>query len=323
MKKECEKMRVGGQAVIEGVMMRAGTVVATSVRRKNGEIVTKVEDRVPWTKRNKLYGIPIIRGAVNMVEMLVIGIGTLNWSADIAMQDELAEKGLKKKENTQTWPAVLFGLVVGVGLFVLLPLLISKLFGFEKHAFSFNLVAGGVRMLVFFGYLVGISFLPDVKRLFRYHGAEHKTIYTFENGEPVTVENARKYTTLHPRCGTSFLLIIAVIAILFFAIADSIVAWALGFVPPIFMRFGIHLALWPLVIGLCYEALKGSAMLSERYKWARVLVLPGLAMQKISTAEPTDDMLEIAIAALGAAAGMERMNGNGNLISGSECSSKS
>ncbi len=294
--------KVGGQAVIEGVMMRSGENIATAVRRKNGQIEIRVETRVPWSKRKKLFDLPIIRGALNLIEMLAIGISTLNWSAEIAEADEREAAG-KEAKKSATWPAMLFGLIFGVGLFILLPLLVAKLFHLEKEAFAFNLVAGAVRIVVFFGYLVGISFLEDVKRLFRYHGAEHKTIFAFENGEPLTVANAQKYRTLHPRCGTSFILIVALLSILFFAIADSIIAWALGFVPGIFLRFGIHLLLWPLLAGLCYEVLKISANLSCKYRWAEFLVWPGLALQKISTAEPTDEMVEVALTALKKAVG--------------------
>jgi len=294
--------KVGGQAVIEGVMMRSGETIATAVRRKNGEIETRIETKIPWSKRNRFLALPIIRGTLNLVEMLVIGISALNWSAEIADADEKAAAG-KEFKKTATWPAMFIGLVLGVALFVLLPLLISKLFGLERHAFTFNLVAGFVRMAIFFAYLIAISFMPDVKRLFSYHGAEHKSIFAFEHGEPLTTANAQKYKTLHPRCGTSFLLIVAVVAILFFAVADSIFASIIGFVPHIVVRFVFHLLLWPLLAGICYEVLKLSAKLSNKYKWAKLLVLPGLAMQKITTSEPDDDMLEVALVALKEAVG--------------------
>ena len=302
LKIEGHRVRAGGQAVIEGVMMRCGSTIATAVRRKNGDITTKVEKSELWSKRNFFFGLPIIRGALNLIEMLSVGISTLNWSADIAMQDEAAERNDKvEAKPSKTWPALVLGLVVGIVLFAFLPLLAAKLFGLEKDAFLFNLVAGGVRLLIFLLYLIGISFMPDVKRLFRYHGAEHKSIFAFENGERLTVENAQKYRTLHPRCGTSFLLIVVVISILFFAVVDSIIVAIVGFFPQIFVRFAIHLALWPLLAGISYEILKGSASLSERFRWARVLTWPGLAMQKITTSEPSDDMVEVALAALGKA----------------------
>ncbi len=291
-------IRAGGQAVIEGVMMRCGSTVATAVRRKNGDITTKVEKKVPWSKRNLFLGLPIIRGTLNLIEMLSVGISTLNWSADIAIQDELAEKGGAPQKKQKTWPAMVLGMLIGVGLFVLLPLLIAKLVGLEKDAFWFNLAAGGVRIVIFMAYLIGISFLSDVKRLFRYHGAEHKSIFAFENGDALTVENAQKYKTFHPRCGTSFLLIVAVVSIIFFAVADSIIAAILGFVPQVLARFGMHLLLWPLLAGVCYEVLKGSAWLYEKFSWAKIFTWPGLAMQRITTSEPSDDMVEVALVAL-------------------------
>ncbi len=297
--------RVGGQAVIEGVMMRCGSTIATAVRRKSGEIEAKVEKIVPWAKRNFLLDLPIIRGALNLIEMLSVGMATLNWSADIAMQDDAESRGVTDYKKSKTWPTMLLSFVIGVGLFVFLPLFIARLFGLEREAFLFNLVAGTVRMAIFMVYLISISFLPDVKRLFKYHGAEHKSIFAFENGDALSVENAQRYLTFHPRCGTSFLLIVAVVSILFFAVADSIIAGLLGFIPGIFLRFLIHLALWPLLAGLCYEVLKISAALSERYRWARFAVWPGLLMQRISTSEPSDDMVEVALFALKSAVGGE------------------
>lgn len=293
---------VGGQAVIEGVMMRSGSRIATAVRRANGEVTTRVSESIPWSKRNKLFGIPVIRGTLGLIEMLSVGISSLNWSAGIAEADIRKKEG-KPVKASSTWPAMFIGLVIGIGFFVLIPLFIARLFGLEKEALSFNLVAGLARVIIFTAYILAISLFPDVKRLFRYHGAEHKSIYTFENGELLTVENARKYTTLHPRCGTSFILIVAVVSIVFFAIADSIIAAVFGLIPPILARFGIHLLLWPILVGICYETLKISALLSEKYRWARFLVWPGLAMQRVSTAEPSDDMLEVAIAALKEAVG--------------------
>jgi uncharacterized protein YqhQ len=302
--------RAGGQAVIEGVMMRCGSRIATAVRRKNGDITTKVEDKVPWSKRNSFFRLPIIRGTLNLIEMLSVGISTLNWSADIAMQDELAGTDDAPQKKQKTWPAMVLGMLIGVGLFVLLPLLIAKLVGLEKDAFWFNLAAGGVRIVIFMAYLIGISFLSDVKRLFQYHGAEHKSIFAFENGDDLTIENAQKYKTFHPRCGTSFLLIVAVVSIIFFAVADSIIAAIIGFVPQVFVRFGMHLLLWPLLAGVCYEVLKGSAWLSERFSWARIFTWPGLAMQRISTSEPSDDMVEVALVALKKAVGCEDIKVN-------------
>lgn len=304
MSEKCKIENVGGQAVIEGVMMRAGDRIATAVRHKSGEIETKVENRRMLSKKNKFFGLPVIRGTLNLIDMLSIGISSINWSAEIAEADEREAAGEEPKKSA-TWPSLLIGLVVGVGLFVLLPMLISKLFGFEKAAFLFNLIAGLFRLLIFFFYLIGISFLPDIKRLFQYHGAEHKTIFAFEKGMDVTVENARGFTTHHPRCGTSFIIIVAGLSILFFAIADSLVALIFNYIPPIFIRFAIHLALWPLLVGICYEALKFSATISSKYDWARFLVWPGLWVQKITTSEPTDDMIEVAIASLKAAVGNE------------------
>jgi uncharacterized protein YqhQ len=309
MSEKCKIESVGGQAVIEGVMMRAGENIATAVRRKDGRIETKTEVRKMLSKKNKLFGLPIIRGALNLIDMLSVGISSLNWSAEIAEADEREAAGEEAKK-TATWPSMMLGLVIGVGLFVLLPMLLSKVFGFEKHAFLFNLIAGGFRLLIFFAYLIGISFLPDIKRLFQYHGAEHKTIFAFEEGMDVSVDTARGFTTHHPRCGTSFIIIVAGLSILFFALADSLIALIFDYIPPILIRLAIHLALWPLLVGFCYEALKFSAFLSSKFRWARFLVWPGLWVQRITTIEPTDEMLEVAIASLKAAVGHEPENIN-------------
>ncbi len=302
-------MPIGGQAVIEGVMMRSPERVATAVRRANGDISIKVQEYRSLVQRQKWLNIPILRGAIILVEVMVLGIKHLNFSADMAMQDaEEKEKSQKKKKsqkksgqsNLSAFLTVSVALILGLALFFALPLFVTThLFNIERDAFTFNLVAGSIRIALFLGYIYAISLMKDVKRLFRYHGAEHKTIYAFESGEPLTVENARRYTTLHPRCGTSFLVMVMLVSLLFFSILDSFIIYFHGNINLV-IRLMVHLPLVPLVGGFSYEAIKASAKKPD-HPLVKLLIAPGLWLQKITTQEPDDSMLEVAIAALKAA----------------------
>lgn len=320
-------MPVGGQAVIEGVMMRSPDRIATAVRRSNRSIELKIQEYSSLIQRYKWLNLPIIRGAITLIEVMILGIKHLNYSADIAMKDadDMADK--KKGKNSQapknrskskkkksggmtTFSAVLtvsVALIIGLGLFFAFPLFATtKLFNIEKEAFAFNLIAGSIRIALFLGYIYIISLLKDVNRLFRYHGAEHKTIYAFESGKSLTVENARPYTTLHPRCGTSFLVMVMLISLIFFSILDSFIMLFHGNIS-LFIRLATHLPMVPLLGGLSYEAIKASAKKPE-HPLVKALIAPGLGLQKITTQEPDDGMLEVAIVALKAARGEEYEN---------------
>jgi len=305
-------MPIGGQAVIEGVMMRSPERIATAVRRANGEIELKLQEYQSLIQRRKWLNVPILRGAVTLIEVMVLGIKHLNYSADVAMKDaEETEKAKKKKKKEKkqagmttfsAFVTVTLALTIGLALFFVFPLFATThLFSIEKDAFAFNLVAGTIRIALFLGYIYLISFLKDVKRLFRYHGAEHKTIYAFESGEDVTVENTRPYTTLHPRCGTSFLVMVMLISLIFFSFLDSFIILFHGNIT-LFIRLVTHLPLVPLVGGLSYEAIKASAK-KVNNPIVKLLIAPGLALQRITTQEPDDSMLEVAIVALKAARG--------------------
>lgn len=296
MHKRIEKLTVGGQAVIEGVMMRSPNRISLSIRKPDKEIETLGWDFIPVAKRVKMLGLPIIRGIVNMVEMLYWGIKTLQLSAQIATGEEPE----KASAMTKIWSALslVLGLAVGVGLFAFLPLFLSGLLGFKENPLLFNLFAGAIRVLLFLGYLFVISMMRDIKRLFKYHGAEHKTINAFEHGEPLIVERVQRHTTLHPRCGTSFILIVAFAAIFFFALVDGILYAVWGFAPKALLRLPIHLPLLPLLAGVSYELLKLSAKFSHKSKFGKFIIAPGLWLQKITTKPPDDDMVEVAIAAL-------------------------
>lgn len=292
---------VGGQAVIEGVMMRSPAKISTSVRQPNGEIITQTEPYISLTKKVKILGWPIIRGMVSFFEMLILGIKTLNYSAEIAAAAEENQGPISgpvsKKISFSIILAMIFALGVGIGIFFFLPLLLAQLMGVHRTAFGFNIIAGVIRVTIFIIYIKAIANFKDIQRVFAYHGAEHKSIYTFENDLPLTVENAARFTTLHPRCGTSFLLIVALFAIFVFSVSDTIFAIILGHQPLLLQRFGVHFSLLPLIAGISYELLKLSGK-TRNNRLTKFLIAPGLWLQTITTREPDASQLEVAITAL-------------------------
>ena len=299
-------MNVGGQAVIEGVMMRSPTTIATAVRLPDGSIELKKRPFVSFINRHRIFNIPVLRGAINFFEMLAVGLETLNWSADIQMQYEDARDGTEHKEHSALvntlllWGTMAFSLVVVIALFFTLPIWIATLLGLSKGALLFNLIAGVVRLSLFLAYLIAISRMSDVRRVFCYHGAEHMSIFTLEASEPLSVDAARTKSRFHPRCGTSFILIVALFSIFFFGIADSLFPMVFGHVQSFGERLATHLLLLPVVAGLSYELLK----LSGRFRGhpvVQALIMPGLWLQKLTTQPPDDDMLEVALCALNAA----------------------
>jgi uncharacterized protein YqhQ len=318
-----DSLTIGGQAVIEGVMMRSPDLVVTSVRRPGGEIVHRAEPFVSVTKRNSILAIPVIRGAVSLFETLYIGIKSLSYSAEVASEETDGEKPQEREdragsgENASAGDAtgrdeaaaghesarepgrggwrsslsmggtIVLALAIGLLLFFWLPLVVAERVG-VKGSVLFNVVDGLVRLAIFFLYLALISLWKDMRRVFQYHGAEHKCITTYEDGEDLTLENARRHTTRHRRCGTSFLLIVMVIAIIVFifmgrpeSITDRL------------RRF----ALVPLIAGISYELTRlagrktGGALL-------RVVTAPGMLLQRFTTREPSDDQIEVALDAL-------------------------
>jgi uncharacterized protein YqhQ len=293
-------LNVGGQAVIEGVMMRSKDRVSTAVRRASGEIVVKSEDFLSFTKRNKFLGLPIIRGAVSLVEMLIIGIKTLNYSASIAAEDIDRAEGKETSQKTNNFVlglTVVIAMALGIGIFFFLPLLFSSLAGVSKEALAFNLVAGLIRVCMFLLYVWGISKFKEFRRVFEYHGAEHKSIFAYESGEELTPENAVNYTRLHPRCGTSFILIVAIFAILTYSVSDTIFYIVTGYPPALLTRFLLHFSLLPIVAGVSYEILKLSGKTRDS-KFTKFMIQPGLWLQRITTQEPDLSQLEVAIYAL-------------------------
>ncbi len=293
--------------------MRGKDKVATAVRISNGQILVKTEDFKSLTTRFKPLRLAIVRGAIAFAEMLVLGIRTLNFSADVAMKElekeEQAEDDKPKdksgKSSNSLWLAlsVVFALGAGIFIFFFLPLAISNLFDIDKNAVWFNLAAGGIRLTMFVLYVWVISLFGEFKRIFQYHGAEHKSIFAYEMGDELTPERASGHTRFHPRCGTSFILIVALFAILIYAISDTIYALLAGHPPALLTRFGIHSTLLPFVAGSSYEILKLSGKTRDN-KITRLLIQPGLWLQRITTKEPTMEQLEVAIVALESALGL-------------------
>jgi uncharacterized protein YqhQ len=298
-------IQVGGQAVIEGVMMRAKGMIATAVRRANGEIVVKKQPFTSVIEKYPRLNVPIIRGAVGLIEMMYIGISTLNYSAEIAMQDEAEKEGKAKKEQKQQTKlaltaTLLVSLGAGIGIFFFLPLFAAtQFFDVSQKPMEFNLVAGAIRIVILIGYLFAISKMKDVHRLFQYHGAEHKAVFAFEQRAPLIVPEAIKYTRFHPRCGTSFVLQVMLIAIFLFAIMDTIM---LLFVKELTLpiRLATHIPFIPVLGGISYEFLKYSAKHSTT-TIGKMFVAPGLWLQKITTEEPDESMMEVSLAAIKAA----------------------
>jgi uncharacterized protein YqhQ len=297
---------VGGQAVIEGVMMRSSRRVTTAVRKPDKAILTKNDPYISLSKRHKLLNIPVFRGALSFFEMLVIGLKALNFSADIALEEsQRAEKGADwqrtRGERIKDGLILVGTLVLALGMalcvFFALPLFLTEVIGLSKSALSFNVIAGIIRAGLFLAYLWGISRWKEIKRILEYHGAEHKSIHAFESGEELTVKAVRKHSTHHPRCGTSFLLIVVILAIVLFAVADTCVEMQIGHRPTLVQRFITHFSLLPILGGISYELLKLSGKKRDN-RYVRWLAAPGLWLQQITTQEPDDTQLEVAIVAL-------------------------
>ncbi len=293
---------VGGQAVIEGVMMRAPHAIATVVRRANGEIVVKTEPFESLLEKRKWLNVPVLRGAIALVEMMIIGTRSLQYSADIMMQDADPKNEEKERSNGMLLLTVSAAVLFGVLIFFVGPLFIATHFlSLEKEAWLFNLAAGLIRTGIFLLYLYSISKMKDIHRLFQFHGAEHVSIYTFENKEALIPQNAMKYDTPHPRCGTSFLMFVMLCSILSFAVIDSLY---IAFIGPIHLsvRLLLHLPFIPVVAGIAYELIRFSG---KYYKnpLAKVLITPGLWLQRITTKMPDASHIEVAMAALKSALG--------------------
>ena len=304
---------IGGQAVMEGVMMQSPSdeSIAIAVRRPNGKIMVTCSHREPLSKKHKWMGLPLIRGCVNMVVMLKMGMETLDKSTQmLGVMDEepskfekwLADKLGASIDKVVMAVAMALAVIMSMFLFVALPSGMATLIGKATDSrLLINLSAGLTRIAILIGYMFVISFVPDIKRVFMYHGAEHKTVYCNEAGLPLTPENARKFSRLHPRCGTAFLFLVMFISILIGAIADQLLFALFGIEKLTFVGRILRSVLTiPVVTGVSYEVLKGLAHAGDSLI-VRILRWPGMMLQYLTTREPDDSMLEVAIASMKAA----------------------
>ena len=293
-----KKFDVGGQAVMEGVMMRSPTATAVTVRRLDGSMVTKLSPFVPLKEKHPWMGKPFIRGIINMGTMLYYGMNTLEDSTKmLGIMDEeptkfekwLSEKLGKGIDKIVMGVAIVLAVVLSIALFVALPAGVeSVLRSAGMSTIGYTLIGGLVKILLLTGYMIFCGFVPDVRRTFQYHGAEHKSVHCHESGLPLTPENAQTFSRLHPRCGTAFLLIVFMISILLFLVLNVLVP-----ISNFFLRFLFHLAMLPIVAGVSYEVLMGLA--HSDGKAACILRWPGMQMQRLTTREPDASMLECAI----------------------------
>lgn len=281
---DIKDLAIGGQAVIEGVMMRSDNLIATAIRNVQGEIIIDKRDYTSLTKRYRILGLPIIRGFINLLEMMYFGVKILMFSAEVALGED-------KVTQTSTMEVVfssLFSLLISVLLFIALPAFVFvQLKAFISSTILLNIIEGLFRFVLFFGFLIFTLFFDDMKRVYQYHGAEHKVIHTYEAKEPLDVAYIKAHTTLHPRCGTSFILVVMITSIVVFTFLGR---------PDFLHRVLYKILLLPFISGLAYEVIK----LNKKYNisFFKLLVYPGLMLQKITTREPDDQQIEVALAAL-------------------------
>ncbi len=315
-----QEFHYGGQAVVEGVMMRGPKDFSVAVRREDGEIVSSTENvesmfaKLAWLKR------PFLRGVFVLIDSMALGIKALKFATDVALQDISGTQSgpggaapsptedqpqaspPSKSVNDATISAMMvFGLILGVAIFVLVPIILTRLLNSHMHhRWELTATEGLVKIAMFVGYVGAISMLKDIRRVFQYHGAEHKTINAYEAGVDLTVENVKPYTKVHVRCGTSFLLVVLVANIVvYMLIGDHLPHGSLlekGFVSNL-IRWGYHLLLLPFVAGLSYEVIRLAGSHKDSII-TKIILTPGLLMQKITTREPEDDMIEVAIQSL-------------------------
>ncbi|MEI6101171.1 MAG: DUF1385 domain-containing protein [Eubacteriales bacterium] len=303
-----KRTNIGGQGVLEGVMMQAETSIAIAVRRQSGEIALQKKKSELLSRKNKFLGLPVIRGVASFVQMLFVGVTTITDAAKLydesaaaedmkpnAAEEFIAKKTGKNSMDVAIFFAVVVAVLIAVGLFFVLPnFLTGLIINYVNQPTLMNIIDGAIRLVIFLVYLYIITLLPDIKRLFAYHGAEHKVINCFEHDCEMNVENAQKFTTRHPRCGTSYLLLVVVISIFIFTL--------LGWDPNPFARIGYRILLLPVVAGVSYEFLK----LVAKYEngLTRILRAPGMALQALTTKEPDDSMVEVALVSFLSAEGV-------------------
>lgn len=315
---------IGGQAVIEGVMMRSPNAFVIAVRKANGTIRLRRDQWYGLSEKLSFFKKPFFRGVLMMVEAMVNGVVSLNYSANEAMEDELIEKAKKKGKDLkdvkqsedidwQTYLTIGFSFIMGMGLFVFAPHALTAGLAhlldtsWDLDSFTFHAVDGSIKAMIFLLYIWLIGFMPDVKRVFQYHGAEHKSISTFESGQDLTVENARKFTTLHPRCGTSFLFFLIFISIVLFSAIFTLLP-----IPTNLPKLLQHLVaicfkmvlMFPIA-GISYEVIKWAGKNPNKMV-CKVVSQPGMWLQKLTTKEPDDEQLEVALASIKTALFLEK-----------------
>lgn len=294
------KTTIGGQALIEGLLMMGPENIAIAVRKPDGEIVI---DKKPLPRKMAITKVPFVRGSINLFRQMIVGVKALMYSAEfVEMEDEQEQKPSKvdafiekvfkeKGKDAVIYASVIFALALSIGLFILLPNLLASLLRLEKTGSGvvlYNLFEGVIRILIFFGYVYLATLLNDIKRVWQYHGAEHKTIHCYEHEEELTVENVRKYSTKHPRCGTSFLFLVMIISIIMFSF--------LGWHNPLVNAL-LRILLIPVVAGVAYEVLRFAGRHSE-WLVMKVISAPGMMFQLLTTREPDDSQIEVAIEAM-------------------------
>ncbi|MFZ3156064.1 MAG: DUF1385 domain-containing protein [Smithella sp.] len=274
----------GGQALIEGVMMRHGNRIAAAVRRPDKEIVFQEREYIPLTKRYKILGWMFIRGTITLFEMMIIGIKCLMFSAEVALSEEE-----KKPKGWEMYLSFIISFTVAIFFFVVVPaFFFTKMKFFISNLILLNILEGCVRLGIFLCFLSATLLMKDMRRTYMYHGAEHKTVFAWEHGQELTVENVKGFSTRHPRCGTSFILFVMIISILVFSLLGR---------PDFLHRVLYKILLLPVVAGISYEAIRFTGKYSHS-KLVQLLSWPGLMLQKITTREPSDDQIEVAIAAM-------------------------
>lgn len=304
-----EETLVGGQAVMEGVMMRAPHSYCTAVRRASGEIVTEEHELPRVSETYPIFRFPILRGVGTLGQAMWLGVKSLKFSADVAMADEQQKEGKLERKETPAWVMTLnlvVSLLFFIALYKLVPLWLTERIQASypalENQFLFNLVDGAIRIAIFLAFLFGISRYKDIRRVFEYHGAEHKVVFNFESGRPVDIPNAQSFVTFHPRCGTSFMLVVMVLSMLLYMLVP-----VQGFAA----KFALRIVLLPFVTGLSYELIRFAAR--RRGSMLALLTAPGLWLQKITTKPPADGQVEVAIRALQGAMELEKKQG-GQLV---------
>ena len=291
---------VGGQAVLEGVMMKSGNRVSVTVRRPDGGLSTRNKVHAPLREKHKILGIPVIRGVVNFVEMLSLAMSTLTESAEMleAGTGETPDAAGKKGGSTATAAATAIGAVLGlalsVGLFMFLPAFISKsITNYFDIAWFTSLISGVIKLAIFLAYISLVGLLPDIRRTFQYHGAEHMSVFCYEKGDDLTVENVRKCSRFHPRCGTSFMIAMILLGVIVTMPSNALLRFP--------FNFFVNLSIFPLIVGIGFEFIRFAGRSDNAV--IRALAAPGMWVQRITTKNPDDAMLEVAIKSLNCAVG--------------------